>query len=189
MALEVSGKTAIITGAGSGINLSFAQILLRNNCNVVFADLTLRPEAQETISQYSSNESTKARAIFHKTDVTDWTNLTSLFLVTEQTFCHASIVVPGAGVYEPSFSNFWLPPGISQSKDTPTGHRYASIDINITHPIRLTQLAISHFLKHNIPGVVVHISSIAAQRPHLPCPIYVAAKHAISGFVRSLAQL
>jgi len=63
------------------------------------------------------------------------------------------------------------------------------MDINVTHPIRTTQLAIAHFLKHKHPGSIVHISSIAAQIPTIMVPLYVASKFAISGFVRSLKQL
>lgn len=63
------------------------------------------------------------------------------------------------------------------------------MDINVTHPIRVTQLAISHFLKHKRPGNIVHISSIAAQNPGILYPLYTASKYAISGFVRSLAGL
>jgi NAD(P)-dependent dehydrogenase (short-subunit alcohol dehydrogenase family) len=67
------------------------------------------------------------------------------------------------------------------------------IDINLTHPIRTTQLAISHFLRTGDDATrrkaIVHISSIAGQNPALAAPIYVATKHAINGLVRSLAQL
>lgn len=63
------------------------------------------------------------------------------------------------------------------------------MDINLTHPIRTTQLAISHFLSHKKPGVVVHVSSVAGQVPFFPTPLYVAAKHALNGFVRSLDRL
>ncbi|KAH7024377.1 putative short chain dehydrogenase/ reductase [Microdochium trichocladiopsis] len=192
MALTVSGKTAIVTGAGSGINLAFAQLLLENNCNVLFADLTMRQEAQVLVNKYSQADPTSsaARAAFHRTDVTDWSQLEAMFLAAESAFnTPIDIVCPGAGVYEPAFSNFWLPPGSEQSFDSPLGSRYASLDINLTHPIRCTQLAIAHFHKHKRPGVVVHISSIAAQRPFIACPLYVAAKSGVSNFVRSLAQL
>lgn len=50
-------------------------------------------------------------------------------------------------------------------------------------------MAISHFLTNKKPGVVVHISSVAGQVPFFPTPVYVATKHAINGFVRSLAPL
>ncbi|KAI9812290.1 MAG: hypothetical protein M1827_004739 [Pycnora praestabilis] len=213
MALSVAGKTAIVTGAGSGINLSFAHLLLSKNCNVVLADLALRPEAEELVSQYSSSPESSARAVFQKTDVTDWSQLTRMFDVADKEFGGVDIVCPGAGVYEPKiqqlnppthafqhFSNFWYPPGKPPSKDTLDSSRYAAIDINITHPIRVTQLAISHFLSPpnpqstpraspTNPKSIIHISSIAAQRTLLPTPIYCASKHAISGFVRSLASL
>ena len=69
------------------------------------------------------------------------------------------------------------------------------LDINLAHPIRATQLAISHFLAADPPAsfkspkTVIHVSSIAGLTSLLPPPIYNATKHAINGFVRSLAPL
>lgn len=39
------------------------------------------------------------------------------------------------------------------------------------------------------PKRLVHLSSIAGQAPSFPTPLYIASKHAISGFIRSLAPL
>jgi NAD(P)-dependent dehydrogenase (short-subunit alcohol dehydrogenase family) len=75
------------------------------------------------------------------------------------------------------------------SKDVHSASRFASIDINFTHPIYSTQQAIAHFTQNKKPGSVVHISSIAAQNPVLSAPMYCAAKAGISHFVRSLATL
>lgn len=96
-----------------------------------------------------------------------------------------------------SVSNFWHPPGTAKSRDAPDGDRYTSIDINVTHPIRTTQLAIREFVnpKNGVrvsttnPKRVLIISSIAGQTSNLHAAIYVAAKHAMSGFVRSLGSL
>lgn len=66
------------------------------------------------------------------------------------------------------------------------------IDINITHPIRTSQLAIAYFLKNRTSGRrkhLLHISSIAGQITNLTAPIYNATKHAINGLVRSLGAL
>ncbi|KAI9375754.1 transmembrane amino acid transporter protein-domain-containing protein [Aspergillus egyptiacus] len=189
MSFSVQGKTAIVTGAGSGINLSFAKQLLENGCNVLIADLGLRPEAQALVDQYSNGS---PRAIFQKTDVIVWKQLEAMFEVAEKEFGEIDIVCPGAGIFEPHWTNFWRPPGSPESRDAPDGDRYAVIDINVTHPIRTTQLAISHFLKkgdNTRRKAIVHVSSIAGQNPTLAVPIYVATKHAISGFVRSLAGL
>ena len=84
-------------------------------------------------------------------------------------------------------SSFWHP---NKGADTNESSSYKSIDINVAHPIRATQLAIDYFLRQKLGhGVVLLISSIAAQMPLLPIPLYTTSKHAISGFTRSLAHL
>ncbi|MCJ1232790.1 sedoheptulose-7-phosphate:D-glyceraldehyde-3- phosphate transaldolase [Varicellaria rhodocarpa] len=200
MALSLAGKTAIVTGAGSGINFSFASLLLSKGCNVLFADLALRPEAQELVSKHSDSSQPSARAIFQETDVRDWAQLERMFDIANKEFGGAHIVCPGAGVFEPAFSNFWHPPGHPPSRDPPWSSHYASLEINLTHPIRVTQLAISHFLNPapsshlsvvspQNPRAIIHVSSVAGQATLFIAPIYVAAKHGVSGFVRSLATL
>ncbi|KAJ5512270.1 Short-chain dehydrogenase/reductase SDR [Penicillium fimorum] len=189
MSLSVKGRSAIITGAGSGINLSFAKLLVENGCNVLIADLALRPEAQVLADKHKTGP---ARVVFQQTNVIDWVQLERMFEVAEKEFGEIDIVCPGAGIYEPNWSNFWRPPDSAESKDSASGGRYALIDINITHPIRTTQLAIAHFLNNRTSGRpkhIVHISSIAGQNSNLATPIYCATKAAINGFVRSLANL
>ena len=100
MAMQVGGKTAILTGAGSGITLSFAKLLLSKGCNVVIADLSLRPESEALVSQYPLS-SPGAKVVYQRTDVTDWAQLGKVFEVAVQHFGGADIVCPGAGVYEP----------------------------------------------------------------------------------------
>ncbi|KAL8874592.1 MAG: hypothetical protein Q9174_000119, partial [Haloplaca sp. 1 TL-2023] len=205
--MALAGKTAIVTGAGSGINLAFARLLLRKHCNVVFADLALRPEAKEVVDAHSSASRSPARAVFQETNVREWPQLERMFHTASKEFGGADIVCPGAGVYEPPFSSFWHPPGSPASRDPRDSSRYALLDINLTHPIRTTQLAIAHFLSrrrsssspsassstsHQPPTVtnhVIHISSIAGQVTPLLAPLYNASKHAVSGFVRTMAPL
>ena len=133
-----------------------------------------------------------------------------MFVVALQEFGDFHIVCPGAGVYEPPWSNFWLPPGCEESKDGSDADRYALLDINLTHPIRTTQLAISHWLYPRLPlpkgggeskqmapeaasstnpKRIVHVTSVAAQIPVFRAPLYGASKYAISGFVRCLSRL
>jgi 3-hydroxybutyrate dehydrogenase len=175
----------------SGINLDFARLLLEHGANVVFADLALRPEAEALVNKYQS----QPRAVFQKTDVTSWAQLEGMFKAAIDNFGQVDIVCPGAGVFEPPFSNFWIPPGTKGSKDTIHGDRYTSLDINITHPIRVTQMAISHFLSASPPAStsnpksIIHIASIAGESASLPFPLYHAAKHAVFAFVKSLADL
>jgi NAD(P)-dependent dehydrogenase (short-subunit alcohol dehydrogenase family) len=171
-----------------GINLAFAALLLNRGCNVVFADIALRPEAQVVIEQHSGM-SRSGVAVFQKCDVTKWRDLQRAFDRANIEFGGIDIVCPGAGIYEPPFSNFWNPPSTEKSSDDIDGGRYKVLDVNITHPIRMTQMAIEHFRKLNKNGSIVHLSSIAGQQSTLVTPMYVATKFAISGFVRSLARL
>jgi NAD(P)-dependent dehydrogenase (short-subunit alcohol dehydrogenase family) len=71
-----------------GINYCFAKLLLEKNCNVVIADLALRPEAQKLIDEYTS----QPRAVFVKTNVVMWDELTNMFDVAEKEFGDADIV-------------------------------------------------------------------------------------------------
>ena len=71
-----------------GINYCFAKLLLEKNCNVVIADLALRPEAQKLIDDYT----TQPRAVFVKTNVVMWDELTNMFDVAEKEFGGADIV-------------------------------------------------------------------------------------------------
>ena len=123
-----------------------------------------------------------------------------MFEVALSEFSSFDLVCPGAGVYEPNWSNFWHPPGLSpESRDDPSGGHYALLDINLSHPIRATQIALSHWLHPRSAGAlraspqnpkrVVHISSIAGQVPVFRAPLYGASKFAITGFVRCLAPL
>ena len=183
-----------------GINLAFARLLLSANCSVIIADLSLRPEASMLVSQFAEDRTPqRPQAIFQKTDVLSWTQLDALFRLAETKFHGADIVCPGAGIFEPTFSNFWNPPSVHKPDVDPIGNsRYKTLDVNLTHPIRCTQLAISHFLSRYPPGtkppndsrgVIVHVSFVAAQVASLIAPLYHASKAAISHFVRTLRPL
>ncbi|KAJ5053870.1 uncharacterized protein L3040_000160 [Drepanopeziza brunnea f. sp. 'multigermtubi'] len=183
MALQVAGKTALVTGGGSGICLEFTKLLLASSCNVVIADLALVPEAEALIKQNSTpNDSVQgssnfkeARVVFQKTDVTDWKQLDDAF----------SRALGEFGGLDIDWSSFWHP-AINTSTTSPS--TYATLETNVTHPIRCTQLALEIF-KRQGHGVVLLITSIAAQMALLPIPLYSASKAAISSFTRSLGPL
>jgi hypothetical protein len=99
MALDIHGKTALVTGGGSGICLDVSRLLLDGGCNVVIADLALRPEAKELTENTKSANG--ARASFIETDVTKWDQLQNSFDHAIKTFGQLDIVVPGAGLFEP----------------------------------------------------------------------------------------
>lgn len=96
MALELKGKTALVTGGGAGICFELTKKLLAAGCNVLVADINLRPEAEKALSS-----SQGAKAVFAKTDVTKWDQLQAAFEKAISEFGQLDIVVPGAGIFEP----------------------------------------------------------------------------------------
>ncbi|KXT07020.1 hypothetical protein AC578_7209 [Pseudocercospora eumusae] len=180
--MSLQGKTALITGGGSGICLDLTKKLLDRGSNVVIADLKLTAEAEDVVAEWK-----EGRVVFVKTDVTDWKQLQAAFDLAVSKFGGLEIVVPGAGVFEPDWTNFWE---FNTGADTNDTSSYKVFDINLTHPVRATQLAIDYFLRQKLDkGCVCLIASIAAQLTVLPVPLYCASKHAVAAFTRSLAQL
>ncbi|QSZ36982.1 hypothetical protein DSL72_009074 [Monilinia vaccinii-corymbosi] len=229
--LEVEGKVAVITGAGSGISLALARLLLSKGCNIVIADVALQPAAAELLLTYAETSPPptprtssplpaasplkRPQCLYHATDVTSWPALTALF---EYTLSHfptgIDIIVPGAGLFEPLSSNFYNPPGSPLSQDShhlsahpspeksneranprlapkinTTPGSYHTLNVNITHPIRLTQMGVEYWTREGRGGRVVCPSSVAGQIGVMETPLYNASKFAVTGFVRSMGGL
>ena len=90
-------KIAVVTGAGSGINLSFAKFAVEQGARVVVADLKLTKDGES----FMNGEGAKT-AVFAKCDVTKRADLENLIKVSEKEFGDIpDVYVAGAGVFEP----------------------------------------------------------------------------------------
>ncbi|OAP54966.1 hypothetical protein AYL99_10666 [Fonsecaea erecta] len=175
--LNLQGASAIVTGAGSGINLAFARALFEKGCNVVIADISLRPEAQAFVDSAAKKGGPKV--VFQPTDVTDWAQLERTFEVAKKEFgAVPDLVCPGAGIYEPPESGFW--------GDVDSPSHYKLFDINIVHPIKMTRMAIRHLMRAKKTGTVVCIASVAAETVSVITPLYQASKHAVGSFIMGM---
>ncbi|UZP37420.1 hypothetical protein NXS19_005236 [Fusarium pseudograminearum] len=146
---HIHGKYAFVTGGGSGINLCFVRLLLKNGFSVLIVDRRLRVEAQQLMEQYPfEGDNSKAELLFQETDVTSWPQLTAAWKTALEKFPKVDIVVAGAGLFEPPWYSFWDAPKTESNKktvsqddaDADPGH-YRVIDVNLVSPIRLSQLA------------------------------------------------
>ena len=63
------------------------------------------------------------------------------------------------------------------------------VEINVNHPIKLTRIATRALLGKNKRGVVLITASLASLSGTYSAPLYCATKHAVIGFVRSLAEM
>ncbi|KAL9121040.1 MAG: hypothetical protein Q9187_002406 [Circinaria calcarea] len=168
-------KIVVVTGGGSGISLAFAQLAAARNNQVIIADLRLTDEAEGFLRTACK---TSERVIFTRCDVTVWADLQNLISVSENEFGDVpDVYIAGAGIFERTDTSYWF--------DTES-ERYACIDINASHPIKLTRIATRALLNKNKHGVVLIISSSAGLYPVYPTPLYNASKHAVVGFVKSM---
>ena len=98
-AFPLKNKIAVITGGGSGINLSFARLAIDNGARVLIADLKLTKEAEEFV-----NKAGPRLVVFAKCDVTKRTDLENLAKASQKAFNDTPDVwIAGAGVFEPVF--------------------------------------------------------------------------------------
>lgn len=64
--------------------------------------------------------------------------------------------------------------------------RYTLMDVNASHPIKLTRIGMKASIPRNRPMVMCIVASMAGLLPLYPSPVYNASKHAVIGFVKCM---
>lgn len=171
----VKSKVVLVTGGGSGIGFAFASLCHQQGARVIIGDLKLTAEAEQYLSSQSKSE-----IVFEHCDVTRRESLRHLISTSVEAFGEIpDVYAPVAGVLDPSWSNFW---------DDTEDDSYKTVQINLEHPIKLTRLAFEALLSAKKKGVVCLVASTAGIRANYFIPIYVATKHGVVGFAKSMAQ-
>ena len=171
---SLEDKIVFITGAGSGIGLAFAKLARKHGARIVMADIKLTQEAQEFLFD------NKSGVLSYQCDVTKWASLSGGFEFSKASLGDVpDVVVPCAGIFEPVSANFW------DDNDSPD--EYLQISVNVTQVVKITRLAVRALVSHGKKGVICTIASQAGLRGFYLTPLYCATKHAVVGFVRSLA--
>ena len=93
--LDLTGKTAIVTGGAMGIGLGIATRLAQAGANVLIADLD--ENAANKSVQDLSNQELKVKAV--KTDVSSETDVDKMVQTAVQDFGGLDIIVNNAGIY------------------------------------------------------------------------------------------
>lgn len=167
-------KTAVVTGAGSGVGRAVALGLQAAGYNVALAGR--RAEQLEETAGMASSEGGAMRAV--PTDVTDEDAVRSLFDGTVDAFGRLDLLFNNAGIGAPA---------IPMEELTADQWR-AVVDINLTGSFLCAQQAI-RIMKAQDPkgGRIINNGSISA---HVPRPFsapYTSTKHAITGLTKSIS--
>jgi NAD(P)-dependent dehydrogenase (short-subunit alcohol dehydrogenase family) len=167
-------KTAIVTGAGSGIGRVTALALLDEGYSVVLAGR--RPQALAgTIAQAGPNGS---QALAIPTDVTDHDSVRGLFDGTKQAFGRLDLLFNNAGSGAPAVP----------LADLTVEDWRRVVDVNLTGSFLCIREAF-RLMKDQDPrgGRIINNGSISAYTPRPNSAPYTATKHAITGLTKSVA--
>ena len=166
--MTLTGKTAIVTGASSGIGEAISRLLAEGGCNVALA-----ARREERLQKLAAELGENALPI--QTDVTDPEACAALVSHTIDHFGGLDILVNNAGL------------GIygSLAEADPENWR-TMFEVNVLGALYTTQPAVLHMLE-NGAGDVVFVSSIAGRRVPTPeSTVYAATKHALNAVAEGL---
>lgn len=92
--LSLRGKTALVTGAGSGLGWAFAQAMAEAGADVVCADLN--DQAADRAATIVSTRGQEGLAV--RVDVTDERQVQSAFVQATERFGQIHVVLSNAGI-------------------------------------------------------------------------------------------
>jgi len=159
----IAGRTALVTGGGTGAGRSIALALAGQGVDVVICGRRLAP--LETVAA----ESARISAV--QADVTDESAMRAL----HETHGPFDIVVANAGAAESAPAH----------KVTPAAWQ-AALAVNLTGAFLTVQPALAAMVKRRV-GRIIFIASTAGLKGYAYVAPYVAAKHGVVGLMRALA--
>jgi len=170
--MELHGKSAIVTGAGSGFGMAIATRLAGNGASVVFADI------DEAAAETAAIEARAAghTAIAQKVDVAHDGDVRAVVDIAMSRFGAIDILVNNAG---------WTH-ARSKPEDVTEADFNRVFDVNVKS-IFLFIRHVAPLMKSRRQGAIVNIASTAARRPGGALTWYAASKGAVLIATQSLA--
>ena len=173
---DLSGRVAVITGAGNGLGYEFAEAMAEAGADVVCADIDT-----------NGNERTAARvtelgrkALAVHCDVTREAEVAGLFTQAYKTFGHVDIAFANAGIADPAPQPL---------HDYPTENWNQVVAINLQGVFYTDREALKIMLRQK-SGKLINVASmwgLAGASSVFPIPAYNATKGAVVNLTRELA--
>ena len=167
--MRLNGKTAIVTGAGSGIGAGIARRFVAEGARVLIADLNL--EAARGIAATLGPSAYAAQV-----DVADGASVAALKLEAARLLGDIDVLVNNAGVGHP--------PQPLDELDEAAFERILAINVR---SIYLTARAFVPAMKRRRRGAILNIASTAAVSPRPGLTWYNASKGFVVTATRSMA--
>jgi NAD(P)-dependent dehydrogenase (short-subunit alcohol dehydrogenase family) len=170
---RLAGKTALITGADSGIGRAVAIAYAREGADVAISYLDEHDDAKETARWV---EEAGRKALLLPGDITDREFCKELVAKTVEAFGRVDVLVNNAA-YQMTYDS------LEEISDDEWDKTYST---NIGAMFRITKAALPHMKEG---GAIINTTSINADSPNPGLIAYASTKGAIQNFTGGLAQL
>jgi 3-hydroxybutyrate dehydrogenase len=165
----LTGKTALVTGSTSGIGLGIAKVLAQHGANIVlngFGDVdAAKAEFRDIDCEIG----------YHGADMSRPDQIAEMLAYAESTMGQVDILVNNAGIQH-----------VAPVEDFPPEKWDAIIAINLTSAFHTTRLALPGMKRRNW-GRIINVASTHGLVASAQKSAYVASKHGIVGFTKSIA--
>ncbi len=180
MDLKLTGRTALITGAGQGVGRRIALTLAAEGARVAVNDL-VPARAQQVADEIAAAGGTAMALAF---DVTDRAAVQAAVETATARWGGLDILVNNAGIIpERRSGEVGLPPFVEQ----PPEHWAKIVNLNLLGTLNVTHACLQGMVQRR-HGKIVTIMSDAGRIGEARYVVYGAAKAAQAGMTRSLAK-
>ena len=180
--MNLQGKTAIVSGAASGLGKAVTELLVESGANVALFDLN------ESAGREVAAALGESRARFFKVDVTDADSVSEAIKGVVDCFAELHLCVNCAGIAPAKKT-------LNREKQAmPLADFSQVIQINLVGSFNLARLAAEQ-MAHNEPigeagerGVIINTASVAAYDGQVGQCAYAASKSGIVGLTLPMAR-
>lgn len=168
---KLENKTAIVTGAASGMGKAIASLFAQEGANVVLADLK-QEEVDVVVKEITAKG---GKAIGVVCNISNEADIQKMILHTVATFNTIDVLVNNAGVMDDFVPVHEL-----------TNELWNRVmAVNINGPFYTCRLAIPYMLKQG-SGSIVNIASVGGLYGARAGAAYTASKHAVVGLTKNI---
>ena len=170
--MDLSGKTAIVTGGTKGIGFAIAEELVRNGAGVLVCGRSREDvqNAAETLLPLGKVEAVSC-------DVRNEDHVRKMLEHCTESFGGVDILINNAGV---GFFGKTV-------EETSAAEFRQTLETNLFGTFYACHHAVPYLRKRG-GGYIINISSLAGQNPHPRMAAYNASKFALNGFTEALMQ-
>lgn len=170
ISFDLAGKTAIVTGANTGLGQGIAVALAGAGASVALVGRSSMEETEAAIQAVGG----KSHSI--KADLSSIAPVGGIIEDTVQTFGSADILVNNAGIIKRA-----------DSLDFTEADWDAVMDVNLKTVFFLSQAFARHLVAKDKPGKIINIASLLSFQGGIRIPSYTASKSGLAGLTRLLA--